>query len=177
MDLRLFLGLAGSALLIAGVITASVQWKNGLFAAGNAGMFLYALLGSLAGGSVFFLILQIFIALSTVSMLLHIPDRYDTTILAVGGLALVGWSLSLFEGFRTALFVIGLVLLGIGFAMDPGTVKRDLFLLLGSAVIATFSYLMRDWIFFGLNAVFALLSFVNFLKTGNRPVRAGIGRE
>lgn len=161
-------GLLGSALLVAGVITVSAGRKNRLFAVGNGFMFAYALMGYLSGGPVFFLILQIFIALSTFNMLLHVPDKYDTTILGIGGLALVGWSLSLFQGFSTVLFVIGLVMLGIGFAMDPGTFKRDLFLMLGSAIIAVFSLLMRDWIFCGLNGVFAVLSLRNLLQMNRR---------
>ena len=164
MDLRLAIGLLGSAVLVTGVATSSSKRKNTLFAVGNACMFAYALLGYLGGGPIFFLILQIFIALSTLCMLLKVSDAYDTPILAIGGLALVAWSLSLFEGYSTAIFVVGLALLGIGFAMDTGTLKREMALMIGSAVIAIFSFLMRDWIFVGLNVLFAALSLVNILR-------------
>ena len=169
MDFRFVLGLLGSLILIIGVLTTAPKIKNGFFAVGNACMFLYALLGYLAGGPIFFLILQIFIALSTISMLLKIPDAYDTPLLAIGGLALVVWSLSLFEGYSTAIFVVGLALLGIGFAMDAGTTKREIALMVGSAVIAVFSVLMRDWIFIGLNVLFAVLSLVNIMRMTHRP--------
>lgn len=138
--------------------------KNSLFAIGNACMLTYAFLGYMQGGPIFFLILQLFIALSTVSMLFNIPDKYDTPMLTIGGIALVGWSLSLFEDYSTAIFVVGLALLGIGFAMSAGTFKREAALMIGSAVIAIFSYLMRDWIFLGLNVLFAALSLVNIRR-------------
>ncbi len=169
MDIRFAIGLLGSLILVIGVATTVSNIKNTLFAIGNACMFLYALLGYLDGGPIFFLILQIFVAISTVSMLLKVPDAYDTPLLAVSGLALVIWSLSLFEGYGTAIFVVGLVLLGIGFAMDTGTMKREIALMGGSAVIAIFSILMRDWIFIGLNVLFAALSFVNILRLMHKP--------
>ena len=166
MDLRFYVGLVGSIILVAGVITPVLRRKDLLFAIGNACMFAYALIGSLTGGPIFFLILQIFVALSTLCMLFKVPDAYDTPILAVVGAGLVAWSLALFEGYSTAVFVVGLALLGIGFAMNGGTRRREMFLMLGSIVIAAFSCLMKDWIFTGLNAVFAFFSLINILKMG-----------
>lgn len=161
MDYRLLIGILGSAILVAGVANTDQKAKNILFAIGNTYMFLYALLGYLSGGPIFFLILQIFIAISTLCMLFKIPDRYDTPILAIGGLALVGWSLSLFQDYTTAIFVVGLALIGMGFAMESGTLKREIALMTGSAVVALFSFLMRDWVFFGLNTIFALVALLN----------------
>ena len=168
MDLRFYIGIIGSIVLVCGVIIPVLRWKDLLFAIGSTCMLIYAFLGYLAGGPIFFLILQIFIAISTLCMLLHVPDRYDTTILAVAGVGLTAWSLSIFEGYTTAIFVVGLVLIGIGFAMEGGTLKREWALMLGSAVIAVFSYFMRDWIFFGLNTAFAFFSLVNILRMGKR---------
>jgi hypothetical protein len=164
MDLRLIVGLIGSVILVTGVATTVEKRKELLFACGNACMFTYALLGYLDGGSIFFVIIQSFIALSTICMLLQVSDRYDTPILAVGGLGLVAWSLSLFEGYSTAIFVVGLALLGVGFAMNPGSLKREVALMIGSVVIAVFSLLMRDWVFVGLNVLFAVLSLVNIVR-------------
>lgn len=164
MDYRLLIGILGSAILVAGVANTDQKAKNLLFAVGNAYMFLYALVGYLTGGPIFFLILQIFIAISTLCMLLKVPDTYDTPILAIGGLALVGWSLSLFQDYTTAIFVVGLALLGLGFAMESGTRKREIALMGGSAVIALFSFFMKDWIFFGLNAIFAAVAFLNMRR-------------
>ena len=166
MDFRFVIGLTGSVILVAGVTIPVLRWKNLLFAIGNACMFAYALIGYLTGGSIFFLILQIYIALSTVCMLLKVPDAYDTPILAIAGTGLVAWSLSLFEGYSTVIFVVGLVMLGIGFAMNGGTRRRETFLMFGSIVIVGFSYLMKDWIFVGLNTAFAFFSFLNILRTG-----------
>jgi len=164
VDLRFAVGLIGSVILVSGVIIPALRWKDLLFATGNACMFTYALIGYLTGGSIFFLILQIYIALSTLCMLLKVPDAFDTPLLAIAGVGLVAWSLSLFEGYSTALFVIGLAMLGIGFAMNGGTRRREIFLMLGSVVIAVFSFLMKDWIFVGLNAAFAFFSFLNILR-------------
>lgn len=161
MDYRLLIGVLGSAILVAGVANTDQKAKNLLFAIGNAYMFLYALIGYLSGGPIFFLILQIFIAISTLCMLLKVPDTYNTPILAIGGLALVGWSLSLFQDYTTAIFVIGLALLGIGYAMESGSLKREMALMIGSIVIAIFSFLMRDWVFVGLNVIFFLLALKN----------------
>lgn len=164
MDLRFFVGIIGSVILVAGVIIPVLRWKDLLFTIGNACMFAYALIGYLTGGPIFFLILQIFVALSTVCMLLKVPDHVDTPILGVTGIGLVAWSLSLFEGYSTAVFVIGLALLGIGFAMNGGTKRREAFLMSGSIVIAVFSFLVKDWIFTGLNVVFAFFSMLNILR-------------
>lgn len=164
MDTRFMIGLLGSALLIVGVMTQSEQRKNRLFALGNVCMFAYALMGYGEGGTIFFVIQQLFIMLSTFCMLLRVPDRIDTTILTLGGILLIGWSFFLFEGYGTVIFVVGLALLGIGFAMDMGTRKRDIALLLGSLLIAIFSFLMRDWIFFALNALFAVFSCRNLWR-------------
>jgi len=165
MDLRFSIGLLGSILLIIGAAlpdrpapVARKSGKNRLFACGNAGMFLYALLGYLAGGPIFFLILQIFVACSTVLMMAGVPDRWDTPALSLIGVGLVIWSLALFKDYSTAIFVCGLVLLGVGFAMKPGTAKRELALAIGSIAIALFSYFAHDWIFVILNAFFAVLS-------------------
>lgn len=165
MDPRFLIGLLGSVILIIGAALPDrpvpVAWKSGknqLFACGNAGMFLYALLGYLAGGPIFFLILQIFIACSTIFMMTGVPDRWDTPALSLIGIGLVVWSLALFQDSSTAIFVCGMVLLSVGFAMKPGTARRELALAIGSIAIALFSYVARDWVFVMLNVFFALLS-------------------
>ena len=163
MEYRLLVGLVGSAILVTGVALQAQERKNHFFAVGNACMFTYAFLGYLQGGPIFFLILQTFIMLATVCMLLKLPDARTTPILATGGVLLVLWSLSFFQDYTTAIFVVGLVLIGIGFAMD-GMLKREVTLMIGSAVIAFFSFLMRDWVFFSLNLLFAVLSLRNVVR-------------
>ncbi|MBI2117298.1 hypothetical protein HYT95_00205 [Candidatus Peregrinibacteria bacterium] len=164
MDYRLLIGLIGSVLLVAAVALRSQKRKNNFFAIGNVCMFTYALLGYFQGGPIFFLILQMFILLSTLCMLFHVPDAYNTPILAMGGIALIWWSLSIFQDYSTAIFVVGLALLGIGYAMHSGTLRREIALMIGSAIIALFSFLMRDWAFFGLNILFCGLSLVNVVR-------------
>lgn len=161
MDERLWIGWLGAFILVTGAATASSERKNRLFALGNLCMFTYALLGSLQGGPVFFLILQSFILLATVCMLLKVPESSAAPVLAMGGVLLVVWSLLLFRDFTTFIFVVGLMLLGIGFALRSGTVRREVAFMLGSAVIALFSFLMGEWVFFVLNILFTTLSLVN----------------
>ncbi|MDO8649451.1 MAG: hypothetical protein Q7R81_06760 [Candidatus Peregrinibacteria bacterium] len=127
-------------------------------------MLAYSLLGYREGGPVFFIFLQALVNVSSVFMMLDTPDSVDTPILVVLALGLIGWSLYLFEGYRTIFFVIGLAGIGMGYAMDMGTVRRNASLALGSGLIALFSYLTGSWIFFWLNAFFALFSGYYALK-------------
>ena len=165
MNTTFLVGIVGSIILVIGaalpskIVSHPVRLpKNWFFVFGNLSMFTYSYLNFLVGGSIFFIFLQVLIAISTLLMMLNTPDRYDTPILAVAGLALVIWALRLFEGYGTILFVIGLVILGLGFAMNIGTVRRNLALAVGSAAIAVFSFIVMDWIFFWLNVFFALFS-------------------
>lgn len=161
MDERLWIGWLGALILVTGAATVSSERKNLLFALGNACMFTYALLGSLRGEPVFFFILQSFILLATVCMFLKVPESSATPILAIGAILLILWSLSFSQDYATAIFVVGLGLLGIGFAMHSGTRRREVALMAGSAVIAVFSFLVREWVFFVLNILFAVLSLRN----------------
>ena len=165
MNTTFIVGIVGSIILVIGAALPSKTVsnpvrlpKNWFFVFGNISMFTYSYLNFLAGGSIFFIFLQILIAVSTLLMMLNTPDKYDTPILGLAGVALVIWALKLFEGYGPILFVAGLVTLGVGFAMDTGTVRRDFALATGSAVIAIFSYIVKDWIFFWLNVFFALFS-------------------
>lgn len=122
-------------------------------------MFTYAILRYLEGGHVFFVLLQALVIVSTVLMLLNTDDRFNSTILTMIGLFLVGWAIRLFPEALTTLFVTGLVILGIGFALNMGTLRRNLALGTGSALIAVFSFLHEDWVFVLLNVFFALFSY------------------
>lgn len=160
------IGLIGSAILIVGSALPARpashparSLKNWLFLIGSACMFGYAVLNYFEGGLVFFVLLQILIAISTILMMLNTDDRIDTVILGLSGVALIAYALHLSHGFETIIFVIGLSILGVGFALDTGTFKRNMALGVGSTVIAGFSYLSEDWIFFGLNVFFAVFSF------------------
>ena len=165
MSLHMIVGIVGSLILVTGsawpahkVMHPLRSPKNWLFAIGNTCMFLYAYLNFLQGGMIFFIFLQMLVAVSTVLMMLDTNDVLDACVLSLAGSCLVVWSLYLFRGGETMLFVVGLVVLGVGFAVKTGTALRNLFLMMGSICIAVFSVLAQDWIFVGLNVFFALFS-------------------
>lgn len=97
-------------------------------------------------------------------MMLGTSDKFDTPFIIVMGLAMITWSLTLFEGYNTVFFIIGLTGIGLGYALDMGTFKRNAALTTGSALIALFSFIEGDMIFFWLNVFFALFSGYHALK-------------
>lgn len=158
-------GLVGSIVLVCGAAWPERptphpmhSWKNWLFAVGGFLMLVYAYLGWQAGGLIFFVILELFINFASVLMMANSPDKFDTPLLLGGAAIFVLWSLTLFEGYQTAIFIIGLALIGVGYATDGGTTRREIALTLGSALVALFSYFTASWIFFWLNLFFALFS-------------------
>jgi hypothetical protein len=165
MTLTLLPGLLGSLVLIAGAAWPdrptkhpARSVKNRLFAIGAVLMLLYSILQYLEGGPVFFVFLQVFVNVASVFMMLNVNDRIDTPVLATAGLIFIVLSLFLFEGVSTIFFILGLTGIGMGYAMDGGTVRREVVLMLGSACIALFSYIEASWIFCWLNIFFALFS-------------------
>jgi hypothetical protein len=166
------LGLIGSLILVTGAawpdragVSPLRSVKDWLFAVGGCSMFAYSYLQWLAGGPIFFVILEALVVIATILMMLGTPDRFDEIILTLATLGMIVWSLYLFEGYTTVCFIIGLSGIGMGYALDSGTIRRGLALTLGSALIALFSYLEASWIFFWLNVFFALFSAWNLLKT------------
>lgn len=157
-----FFGVLGSLVLVIGAawpVKASGHparsTKNQLFAAGNVCMFMYSALNYLQGGSIFFILLQVLIGVSTVLMLLNTNDLFDACVLAGIGSMLVVYSIFLFRDPTTILFVLGLCILGVGYAMNMASYKRQVALAVGSAFIAWFSYLEGEIIFLWLNIFFA----------------------
>ena len=164
-------GLLGAIILVAGaaypVKRAShpaKSAKNWLFAIGGLCMLAYSILNYIGGGTIFFVILQIFINSTSLLMMLGTSDKFDTPFIIVMGLAMITWSLTLFEGYNTVFFIIGLTGIGLGYALDMGTFKRNAALTTGSALIALFSFIEGDMIFFWLNVFFALFSGYHALK-------------
>lgn len=164
-DVNFWVGIIGSVILVAGAAYPSGKikapyksLKNWLFAIGGLAMLGYAVLNYMAGGSIFFVILQIFINAASVLMMLDTPDKVDIPFIVIVGSAMIAWSLTLFEGYNTVFFIIGLSGIGLGYAFDFGSLRREVALTLGSILIAVFSYIEGDWIFLGLNAFFALFS-------------------
>ncbi|MBI4234908.1 hypothetical protein HY604_01255 [Candidatus Peregrinibacteria bacterium] len=64
--------------------------------------------------------------------------------------------------------IFGLCGIGLGYAFQMGTIRRNLALTLGSALIALFSYFEKSWIFFYLNVFFAIFSLYYTLKSSQK---------
>jgi hypothetical protein len=167
MDSIFLTGLIGSLILVSGAawpegkdVTHPVKsLKNWLFAIGGLTMLLYAIFGYLAGGGpIFFVMLEILVVIASLFMMLNIPDKIDTPIISLIGIGLIIWSLTLFEGYNTVFFILGLSGIGLGYAFTMGTLRRSIALTLGSILIALFSYIEASWIFFWLNVFFAIFS-------------------
>ena len=54
--------------------------------------------------------------------------------------------------------------MGLGYAFQMNTLRRDVALMVGSALVAIFSYLGANRIFFWLNVFFALFSLYYTIK-------------
>lgn len=165
MTLSFVIGLVGSLVLVTGaawpIETTKVPYKsvkNRLFAIWWLIMLLYAVLGYVSGWPVFFVFLEVLVAIASVLMMLNTNDRFDTTVLSISGAALIIRSLTLFEWYSTIIFILGLAWLGLGYAFKMNTLRRDIALMMGSAIVALFSYLEASRIFFWLNVFFALFS-------------------
>lgn len=166
MDYAFFTGLVGALILVMGaawpeskdVKHPARSLKNWFFAVGGLIMLLYAIFGYQQGGAIFFVILQILVVISSVLMMLNTSDEVDTPILAISSLGLVVWSLYLFEGYNTVFFILGLCLIGLGYAFQSGTLRRSVALSAGGFLIALFSYIEANWMFFWLNLFFGVFS-------------------
>ena len=167
IDYILLTGLVGALILVLGaawpegkdLIRPMRSVKNWLFAIGALTMLVYALLNYyFAGGAVFFVFLQVFIVITSVMMMLNLSDKIDIPIISLAGVGFVVWSLTLFEGYNTIIFILGLVGIGLGYTLEMGTLKRSMALMLGGVLIAIFSYIEANWIFFWLNVFFAVFS-------------------
>jgi hypothetical protein len=132
--------------------------KNWLFAVGALFMLVYASLNYLAGGEIFYIFLQIFANFSSVLMLSNVRENISTPLVVGAGVLMLIWSLTLLEDLNTIFFILGLTGIAYGYVMPAATFRRNLALTLGSALIAVFSYITGTWIFFWLNAFFAIFS-------------------
>jgi hypothetical protein len=172
MDYIFFTGLTGAIILVLGAAwpeskkithpTHSV--KNWLLGLGVIPMRLYSIFGYMQGGPIFFIFLQVLVAIASVLMMLNTDDRFDFAVITICGLGLIIWSLFLFEGLNTIFFILGLAGIGLGYSFKMGTLRRSIALMLGGALIAFFSYLEANWIFFWLNTFFCLFSAYYVLK-------------
>ncbi|MCF7830961.1 hypothetical protein K9M41_03145 [Candidatus Gracilibacteria bacterium] len=176
MNSLFLLGLVGALILVSGaawpegkdVNHPAKSVKNWLFALGALFMLTYSLLGYLQGETIFFVLLQSLAVVASILMMLNVRDDIDTPIIAVIGLGLIVYSLYLFEGYQTVFFVLGLSGIGMGYAFQTGTIRRELALTLGSIMVAFFSYLEASMIFMWLNIFFAIFSGYYLTKSINR---------
>lgn len=169
-------GLIGSIILVLGAAWPEPKdpkhpvksTKNWLFFVGNFIMLFYAILSYFNGGPIFFVILEILVAVSNIFMMLNTKDKIATPIIGLSCLSLIVWSLYLFEGYQIIFFVLGLGTVGLGYAYTQGNMKRELALTLGSIFICIYSYIEASWIFFWLNLFFAVFSGYYLLKAVNK---------
>lgn len=133
--------------------------KNWLLAVGALILLLYAVLNYFyAEGSLFFVLLEGLIIVASYMMMADYDDRVDTIVLSLAGAGFVIWSLFLYQGISTIYFIIGLTGVALGYALKTGSIQRFIAFIVGSILIAIFSYLGADWVFFGLNTFFAIFS-------------------
>jgi len=166
MNINLFTGLMGSVILLVGaewtesnkISNPLKSIKNWLFAIGGFVMLLYAIFGYQQGGSIFFVILEILIVIASVLMMLDTNDKIDIPIISILGICLVTWSLYLFDGYSTIIFILGLCGVGLGYTFKMASLRRSVALTIGSILITMFSYIEMNWIFFYLNLFFAIFS-------------------
>lgn len=179
MTLTFIIGLIGSLILVLGAAWPDNKdvnhpiksLKNWLFLVGGFVMLLYAVLGFINGGSIFYVFLEILVGIACILMMLNTKDTIDTTVISISGLALIIWSLYLFSGYGTIVFILGLVGISLGYAFQIGSFRRNIALTLGSMLIAIFSYLDASWIFFWLNTFFAIFSGYYLLKGLKNKIR------
>lgn len=171
MELSVIAGIVGSVVLLIGAIwpleatkkpTKSI--KNWLFASGSFIMLLYAILGYLAGWSIFFIVLELQVLLAVVLMFLGTKDRINSRLISIAGLFLIIRSVLLFGGANMVLFIFAFIILWLGYAFKMNTIRRYLWLTIGGALIALSSYLDASRIFFRLNIFFSVFSLYYAIK-------------
>jgi len=151
-------GLLSSIILMIGSAWPERPFKHWIFGIGNFGMLVYAILAFyLEANPIFFVLLEILCAASSVLILMNIKEKISTRLILLSALALLIWSFFLFEDSTTVFFILGLSALAVGFT-SKDNVNRTAVFLLGCILISTFSFIKGEMIFFWLNAVFVLFS-------------------
>jgi hypothetical protein len=172
MDVNFLIGLIWSLILVTWAarpepkkaIKSVQSTKDRLFLIWACVLTIFARLWYYNWWSIFFFILEIFVIISSILMMLDTNDTFDTIVLAISWLGLVIRSLYLFEGYTTIIFIAWLIFIGLGYAFKMWSIRREAALVLGSALVALFSYLQPNRIFFRLNIFFALFSAYYLIK-------------
>lgn len=166
LNFNLYLGIIGALILASGAawpepdhpVQPCKLMKNWLFMVGGFFMLTFALIDYLNGGPVFFLFLQILLLIANFLGMLNTDDRFDFGFITLSALIFIGWSLMISQDPSTIIFIIGLALIGFGYAFNIGSLRRGISLTLGAAIIAVFSYLQANWVYFALNVFFSIFS-------------------
>lgn len=164
MDITSLLGIVGAVLLVIAALyptkiitTPATSLKNRLFALGSFMMLLYAGMWYLAGWSNVILLTEILIVMSCIFMLTNIRVRVATWIVALFGILFLIWSLWSFGWYdNILLFILGGIVLSIGYVAPMQSYQRWIGLTLWGILLVIFSYIWSSWIFFWLNIWFAL---------------------
>lgn len=171
MDSIFLTGIIGSVILVIGaslpakkVVYPVQSAKNWLFAIGSFCMLIYAVMQYRSGGEFFYVILEILVNVASVLMMINIRAALGTAMISTTTLVFVAWSLTIFEEIYTLLFVIGLGIIGIGFILETGSRRRNILLAVGPLLVACYSYIVAEWVFFWLNLLFAIFSAYHALK-------------
>lgn len=171
MDLSLLIGIVGWIILILGAAypiektkIPEKSKKNWIFATWSFLMLIYAALWYFNGWEILFLFLQILMMIASILMMLDTDDRLDVWIISICWIALIIRSLSLFTGYTTIIFVLWLAWLGLWYAFKMKTIRRYIALAIGGILVALFSYIEANRIFFWLNVFFGLFSLYYVIK-------------
>ncbi len=164
MNLITLLGIIGGTVLVLGaawpVKTVShpiKSTKNWLYALGALILTVFAYLDyTYNGAPFFFLIYELYLVFASILMFLNVRERISFILLSIGGVAMVIWSLFLFEDYSTVIFILGIIGIALGYTAKTGTRRRNIILCVASILLALFSYLGHSWVFFWLNVFFAL---------------------
>lgn len=161
-------GLIGTLILLFGAAWPPAKKKHvkqWLFITGNAVMLIYALANYLSsGGLFFFILLQILVNVGGWLGLTGLKQSLKNGLVGFLGFLMVVWALRIFEDKQTIFFILGLTLLAIGYTLNLGKTKQ-LLLSLGAGLVAYFSYVVWEPVFFVLNTFFALFSAYYYLKS------------
>lgn len=171
MDMTTLIGILGGVILVGGAaypdranVRPITSMKDWLFFSGGVIMLIYSIVGYVAGGSIFFLFLEALVNLAGILMMLEASERMTTPAISVAAIGLIIWSFVLFPDSVTFLFVLGLAGISMGYCFPGGTMRREVALMLGSALIAFFSFLEASWIFCWLNLFFAAFSMMQVVR-------------
>lgn len=165
MNTTLWIGTLGSFLVVIGAALPGKSGekpifskRNWLLLSGAVALFAYAWMRWQGGGSVFFVLLEALVIAGSVLMMLGTSDRIDFFIIGGATALFAGLSLAFAQETDTLFFIVGLGGIGLGYAWEAGTWRREAALFTGSILIASYSALEGEIVFLSLNILFAFFS-------------------